>query len=80
MNANNADGICGRRSKRLRTLSTKLDGRFAYGKKTKILVGHPSLVVNKGNDLVDTEERFQNSMKKLKAIRYSLSHLFVVST
>nr|AAC98465.1 hypothetical protein [Arabidopsis thaliana] len=44
----------------------KLDGRFQYDKKTKLLVGHPSPVINQVN--VDPEERFQNSLKKLKAI------------
>ncbi|CAE5976049.1 unnamed protein product [Arabidopsis arenosa] len=67
-NANNVDGMLGRRSKRLRTLSSKLDGRFQYDKKTKLLVGHPSPVVNQANLCVDLEERFQNSLKKLKAI------------
>ncbi|KAG7593760.1 Ulp1 protease family C-terminal catalytic domain [Arabidopsis thaliana x Arabidopsis arenosa] len=67
-NANDLDGMLGRRSKRVRTLSTKLDGRFQYDKKTKLLVGHPSPVVNQANICVDPEERFQNSLKKLKAI------------
>ncbi|CAE6074149.1 unnamed protein product [Arabidopsis arenosa] len=52
----------------VRTLSSKLDGRFQYDKKTKLLVGHPSPVVNQANVCVDPEERFQNSLKKLKAI------------
>ncbi|XP_020875756.1 uncharacterized protein LOC110226987 [Arabidopsis lyrata subsp. lyrata] len=67
-NANDLDGMIGRRSKRVRTLSTKLDGRFQYEKKTKLLVGHPSPVINQANISVDPEERFQNSLKKLKAI------------
>jgi len=66
----------GRRSKRLRTLSSKLDGRFQYDKKTKLLVGHPSPVINQVN--VDPEERFQNSLKKLKAIRFVLSCFLIV--
>ncbi|KAG7564153.1 Ulp1 protease family C-terminal catalytic domain [Arabidopsis suecica] len=67
-NANDLDGMPGRRSKRVHTLSSKLDGRFQYDKKTKLLVGHPSPVNNQANVCVDPEERFQNSLKKLKAI------------
>ncbi|KAL9858757.1 putative Ulp1 protease family catalytic domain, papain-like cysteine peptidase superfamily [Arabidopsis thaliana] len=41
-NVDNVESMRGRRSKRLRTLSNKLDGRFQYDKKTKLLVGiHP---------------------------------------
>ncbi|KAG7583027.1 Papain-like cysteine peptidase superfamily [Arabidopsis suecica] len=57
----------GRRSKRLRTRSTKLDGRFQFDKKTKLLVGHPSPIANTSGCL-DPEERFNRSLKKLKAI------------
>jgi len=66
----------GRRSKRLCTLSSKLDGRFQYDKKTKLLVGHPSPVINQVN--VDPEERFLNSLKKLKAISFFLSRFLIV--
>ncbi|KAL9830942.1 hypothetical protein AtNW77_Chr3g0195441 [Arabidopsis thaliana] len=54
-NANNVDGICGRRSKRLRILSSKLDGRYQYDKKTKVLVGHPSPGIKQLNVYVDPE-------------------------
>ncbi|CAL9225995.1 unnamed protein product, partial [Arabidopsis halleri] len=59
-----------RRSKRLRTISTKLDGRFQFDKKTKGLVGHPSPanIPKPPVSAIDPEERFNNSMKKLKAI------------
>ncbi|KAL9299042.1 putative Ulp1 protease family catalytic domain, papain-like cysteine peptidase superfamily [Arabidopsis thaliana] len=60
------------------SLSSKLDGRFQYDKKTKLLVGHPSPVINQVN--VDPEERFQNSLKKLKAIRGNLSACFLYSS
>ncbi|EOA12353.1 hypothetical protein CARUB_v10007889mg [Capsella rubella] len=49
--------VPGRRSKRLRTFSTKLDGWFQYDKKTKVLVGHPSPVVKYPNHIDDPEER-----------------------
>ncbi|XP_023634177.1 uncharacterized protein LOC17874539 [Capsella rubella] len=62
-----AGAIPGRRSKRMRMFSTKLDGRFQYDKKTKVLVGHPSPVDQ--NIGMSPEERFQNSMKKLKSAR-----------
>ncbi|KAL9811845.1 hypothetical protein AtNW77_Chr5g0113901 [Arabidopsis thaliana] len=48
-NVDNVEGMRGRRSKRLCTLSSKLDGRFQYDKKTKLLVGHPSPVINQVN-------------------------------
>ncbi|CAL9217525.1 unnamed protein product, partial [Arabidopsis halleri] len=59
-----------RRSKRLRTISTKLDGRFQFDKKTKGLVGHPSPanIPKPPVSPIDPEERFNNSMKKLKVI------------
>ncbi|CAE5967576.1 unnamed protein product [Arabidopsis arenosa] len=57
-----------RRSKRLRTRSSKLDGRFQFDKKTKLLVGHPSPIATLPTVSIDPEERFNNSMKKLKAI------------
>ncbi|XP_020887746.1 uncharacterized protein LOC110224155 [Arabidopsis lyrata subsp. lyrata] len=57
----------GRRSKRLRTFSSKLDERFHFDKKIKGLVGHPSPLVVGSNQCVDPEERFQGSLKKLKA-------------
>lgn len=59
----------GRRSKRLRTISSKLDGRYQYEKKTKLLVGHPSPLMSGKSAPVDPEERYQNSLKKLKAVR-----------
>lgn len=68
----------GRRSKRLRTRSTKLDGRFQFDKKTKLLVGHPSPIANTSGCL-DPEERFNRSLKKLKAIRFFLSFFFLLA-
>ncbi|XP_023639707.1 uncharacterized protein LOC17887645 isoform X2 [Capsella rubella] len=59
----------GRRSKRMRTFSTKLDGRFQYDKKTKVLVGHPSPIEKESHVVVNPEDRFQNSLKKLSAVR-----------
>jgi len=59
----------GRRSKRLRTRSSKLDGRFAIDKKTKLLVGHTSPIANISRETVDSEKRYNRSLKKLKAIR-----------
>ncbi|CAL9226381.1 unnamed protein product [Arabidopsis halleri] len=61
-------GNPGERSKRLRTRSSKLDGRFQFDKKTKLLVGHPSPIATLPTVSIDPEERFNNSMKKLKAI------------
>ncbi|XP_023633652.1 uncharacterized protein LOC111829231 [Capsella rubella] len=57
-----AEAVPGRRSKRLRTFSTKLDGRFQYDKKTKLLVGHPSPVVKDLNFVDDPEKRCQRSI------------------
>lgn len=62
----------GRRSKRLRTFSSKLDERFHFDKKIKGLVGHPSPLLVGSNQCVDPEERFQGSLKKLKATRLTL--------
>ncbi|CAE5994112.1 unnamed protein product [Arabidopsis arenosa] len=62
----------GRRSKRLRTISSKLDGRFQFDKKTKLLVGHPSPIAYLTSGYLDPKERFNRSMKKLKAIRHIL--------
>ena len=61
------DNQGGRRSKRQRTISSKLDAQFQFDKKTKLLVGHPSPVAS---EVIDFEERFNRSLKKLKAIRY----------
>ncbi|KAG7599566.1 hypothetical protein ISN44_As06g037470 [Arabidopsis suecica] len=58
----------GRRLKRLRTISSKLDGRFQFDKKTKLLVGHPSPIADLTSGYLDPKERFNRSMKKLKAI------------
>ena len=57
----------GRRSKRKRNISSKLDARFQFDKKTKLLVGHPS---PNATASLDPKERFNCSLKKLKAIRY----------
>ena len=56
----------GRRSRRPRTLSSKLDGRFHFDKKTKLLVGHPSPLLNVGKVVTDPEERYQRSLSKIK--------------
>ncbi|KAG7594239.1 Ulp1 protease family C-terminal catalytic domain [Arabidopsis thaliana x Arabidopsis arenosa] len=58
----------GRRLKRLRTISSKLDRRFQFDKKTKLLVGHPSPIADLTSGYLDPKERFNRSMKKLKAI------------
>ncbi|CAD5324722.1 unnamed protein product [Arabidopsis thaliana] len=55
----------GRRSKRKRNISSKLDARFQFDKKTKLLVGHPS---PNATPSLDPKERFNCSLKKLKAI------------
>ena len=59
----------GRRSRRPRTLSSKLDGRFHFDKKTKLLVGHPSPLISAGEVVADPEERYQRSLLKLKRKR-----------
>lgn len=51
-------------------ISSKLDGRFQFDKKTKLLVGHPSPIATLSTGCIDPEERFNNSMKKLKAVRF----------
>lgn len=63
-----------RRSKRLRTFSTKLDGRYHYDKKTKLLVGAKLPIINEANDVSDLEERFQNSLQKLKGQRLDVMY------
>ncbi|EOA12311.1 hypothetical protein CARUB_v10007950mg [Capsella rubella] len=40
-----------------------------YDKKTKVLVGHPSSIEKDSNIAVNPEERYQNSLKQLKAAR-----------
>ncbi|OAP08384.1 hypothetical protein AXX17_AT2G06050 [Arabidopsis thaliana] len=56
----------GRKSKRPRTLSSKLDGRFHFDKKTKLLVGHPSPFLSVGELASDPEVRYQRSLSKIK--------------
>ncbi|KAG7640664.1 Ulp1 protease family C-terminal catalytic domain [Arabidopsis suecica] len=56
----------GRKSKRPRTLSSKLDGRFHFDKKTKLLVGHPSPFLSIGELASDPEVRYQRSLSKIK--------------
>jgi len=56
----------GSKSKRPRTLSSKLDGRFHFDKKTKLLVGHPSPLLSVGKVVTDPEERYQRSLSKIK--------------
>ncbi|CAE6074442.1 unnamed protein product [Arabidopsis arenosa] len=57
-----------RRSKRLKTISSKLDGRYQFDKKTKLLVGHPSPIANLSSGSLDPEDCFNYSMNKLKAL------------
>lgn len=59
-----------RRSKRLWTFSTKLDGRYHYDKKTKLLVGHPPTPFNLKSKALDPEERYLKSLEKLKGHMY----------
>lgn len=59
----------GRKSKRPRTLSSKLDGRFHFDKKTKLLVGHPSPFLSVGELASDPEVRYQRSLSKIKGKR-----------
>ena len=54
------------KSKRPRTLSSKLDGRIHFDKKTNLLVGHPSPLLNVGKVVTDPEERYQRSLSKIK--------------
>ncbi|KAL9858955.1 putative Ulp1 protease family catalytic domain, papain-like cysteine peptidase superfamily [Arabidopsis thaliana] len=60
----------GRKSKRPRTLSSKLDGRFHFDKKTKLLVGHPSPLLSAGEVVSDPEERYHRSLSKLNGKRF----------
>lgn len=62
----------------MQTFSIKLDGKYHYDKKNKLLVGHKSPMITEANGVSDLEERFQNSMKKLKGQRLDIMHVCTV--
>ncbi|CAE5959302.1 unnamed protein product [Arabidopsis arenosa] len=64
-NANNVDGMLGRRSKRLRTLSSKLDGRFQYDKKTKFSISFCGGVALSNKDILDLIDRKKHLSNKV---------------